>query len=72
MAGETVELCAAKTKVALSKGLKVMFAIGEKKEQRENGTTMDVCKSQLEPLTKAIESKDWENIAIAYEPGTNI
>ena len=68
MAGEPVELCAEKTKIAISKGLKVMFAIGEKKEERENGTTMEVCKSPLEPLAKAIEPKDWENIAIAYEP----
>lgn len=69
MAGEPVELCASKTKVAISKGLKVMFCIGEKKEERENGTTMDVCKAQLEPLAKAVEAKDWESIAIAYEPG---
>lgn len=69
MPGETVELCAEKTKVAISKGLKVMFCIGEKKEERENGTTMDVCKSQLEPLAKAVEAKDWASIAIAYEPG---
>lgn len=68
MPGETVEICAEKTKVAISNGLKVMFCIGEKKEERENGTTMDVCKSQLEPLAKAIEAKDWESIAIAYEP----
>ena len=65
-----MELCAEKAKIAISKGLKVMFAIGEKKEERENGTTMEVCKSQLEPLAKAIEPKDWDCIAIAYEPGT--
>lgn len=69
MPGEPVDLCAEKTKIAILKGLKVMFAIGENKEERENGTTMDVCKSQLEPLAKAIEPKDWESIAIAYEPG---
>jgi triosephosphate isomerase len=68
MAGEPPELCAAKTKVALAAGLKVMFAIGEKKEEREAGTTMEVCASQLKPLTEAIEEKDWANIAIAYEP----
>merc|ERR1712226_632198 len=45
-----------------------MFAIGEKKEEREAGTTMDVCASQLEPLVKALEAKDWERVAIAYEP----
>lgn len=49
-------------------GLKVMFAIGEKKEEREAGTTMDVCASQLEPLAKVLTAADWDNIAIAYEP----
>ena len=43
-------------------------AIGEKKEERENGTTMDVCASQLAPLAKILDAKDWEKVAIAYEP----
>lgn len=68
MAGEPVEVCAKKTKVALTSGLKVMFCIGEKKEEREGGTTMDVCASQLAPLAKVLDSADWANISIAYEP----
>jgi len=68
MAGEPVDLCAKKCKVALDAGLKVMFAIGEKKEEREGGTTMDVCASQLEPLAKVLGPDDWANVAIAYEP----
>ena len=68
MVGETESLCAEKCKVALDKGLKVMFAIGEKKEEREKGVTMKVCAKQLEPLAKVLEPKDWANVAIAYEP----
>jgi len=68
MAGEDNELVAKKVKVALDAGLKVMFAIGEKKEEREAGTTMDVCAKQLEPAAKILEEADWENVAIAYEP----
>jgi len=68
MAGETEALCAEKCKVALDKGLKVMFAIGEKKEERESGVTMDVCAKQMEPLAKILEAGDWANVAIAYEP----
>lgn len=68
MPGEPEELCAEKTKIALEKGLKVMFCIGEKKEEREAGTTMDVCAKQLAPLAKAIKADDWANVAIAYEP----
>jgi len=68
MAGEPEALSAEKCKVALDKGLKVMFAIGEKKEERESGVTMEVCAKQLEPLAKQLETADWANIAIAYEP----
>jgi triosephosphate isomerase len=68
MSGETEELCAEKCKIALDKGLKVMFAIGEQYEERQNETTMKVCAAQLEPLVKLLEPKDWENVAIAYEP----
>jgi triosephosphate isomerase (TIM) len=68
MAGEPVELCAKKAKVAIAAGLKVMFCVGEKKEEREAGTTMEVCASQLEALKHALDINEWESIAIAYEP----
>jgi len=68
MAGETDELCAEKCKVAIDKGLNVMFAIGEKKEEREAGTTMDVCAKQLAPLKSLLQPEDWSKVAVAYEP----
>lgn len=68
MAGEHSELVAKKTKVAVDAGLKVQFCIGEKKEEREAGITMDVCSKQMEPLAKILDKADWENISIAYEP----
>lgn len=68
MEGEPNEVCAIKTKTAIKAGLKVMFCIGEKAEERENGTTMVVCANQLEPLAKILELDDWEKVAIAYEP----
>lgn len=68
MVGEDSELVAKKVKVAVDAGLKVMFAIGEKKEERESGVTMKVCASQMEPVAKILSEADWANIAIAYEP----
>lgn len=68
MAGEDSELVAKKVKVAVDSGLKVMFAIGEKKEEREKGITLKVCAEQLSPAAKLLTEKDWENVAIAYEP----
>jgi hypothetical protein len=41
--GETNEVVATKTKVAVDAGLNVMACVGEKLEQRESGQTMEVC-----------------------------
>jgi triosephosphate isomerase len=68
MAGEDNELVVRKVKVAVDAGLKVMFCIGEKKEEREAGTTMDVCAAQLSPAIKMLSEDDWSKISIAYEP----
>jgi triosephosphate isomerase len=68
MAGEPSQVCADKCKAAIDAGLKVMFCIGEKKEEREAGTTMKVCAEQLTPLVKVLDAKDWDMVAIAYEP----
>jgi triosephosphate isomerase len=68
MAGEPEALCAEKCKIALDQGLKVMFCIGEKKEERESGVTMEVCAKQLEPLKEVISEEQWADVAIAYEP----
>jgi triosephosphate isomerase (TIM) len=68
MQGESPELCAKKTKVAIEAGLQVMFCIGESKDERESDKTMEVCAAQLEPLAKTISESDWSKIAIAYEP----
>jgi len=68
MAGEDSELIAKKVKIAVDAGLKVMFCIGEKKEEREKGITLQVCSEQMKPATKLLEEGDWEKVAIAYEP----
>ena len=66
MAGEDSDLVAKKTKIALAEGLKVMFCIGEKKEERENGTTMDVCASQMKPLADILSKEDWANVSSEF------
>jgi len=66
--GEPEDLCAQKCKVAIGHGLKVMFAIGEQKEDRESGITMQVCAQQLQPLANILSVEEWTNVAIAYEP----
>ena len=67
MAGEDSELVAKKTKHALENGLKVMLCIGEKKEEREAGTTMDVCAEQLTPCAAILSKEDWANVSSKFE-----
>ncbi|KNC86924.1 triosephosphate isomerase, cytosolic [Sphaeroforma arctica JP610] len=64
--GETDEEIAEKCAFALENGLKIIPCIGEHLEERENGTTMDVCAKQLEAMAAKI--KDWTNVVVAYEP----
>ena len=68
-----------KLKIALNHNLKVIFCIGESKEDYDNGNSYDIVKSQLETII--IDSKislliTHENFIIAYEPvwaiGTSI
>lgn len=66
MAGEDSELVAKKTKKALDEGMKVMFCIGEKKEEREAGTTMDVCASQMKPLADILSKEEWANVSSKF------
>jgi len=63
--GETDEMLATKLAYALKLGLNVVFAIGEKKEDRQNGTTMDVCIAQMRRITHLLDPK---RVVIAYEP----
>ncbi len=68
MPGEPEDLCAQKCKAAIDNGLKVMFAIGEQKDERESGITMEICAKQLQPLAECLPLSDWDKVAIAYEP----
>ena len=64
--GDSNEVVGAKTAFCLASGLKVMACVGEKKEEREAGTTMDVVSAQLAAI--AAQVTDWTDVVIAYEP----
>jgi triosephosphate isomerase len=64
--GETIEDTVIKLVAAQEAGLKVMFAIGESKDEREGGKTDEINKAQLEPALPKVT--DWDNFVIAYEP----
>lgn len=65
---ESDEMTADKTKYAISKGLPVIYCIGEKLEEREAGNTLDVCARQMQALVGKLSKEDWGNLVIAYEP----
>ncbi len=65
--GETVEILAEKTKLALENNLKVIFCIGEVLEEREAGKQNEVVKAQLESVF-CLSAEDFGKIVLAYEP----
>ncbi|TFJ88610.1 hypothetical protein NSK_000179 [Nannochloropsis salina CCMP1776] len=66
--GETDDVVATKTKVAVDAGLHVMACVGEKLEQREAGKTTEVVLSQLNAIASKLAREDWSKVVIAYEP----
>jgi len=58
-------MLATKLAYVLDKGLKCVFAIGEKKEERESGKTMEVLIKQMEQIKGLL---DPAKVVIAYEP----
>ena len=65
-AGETDEIIKKKLSLALKNNLKVIYCIGENKNQKRNKSTAKVLKKQI---IKVISKKiNFNNILIAYEP----
>lgn len=67
-AGETSEVVARKTSIAIKAGLSVILCIGEHLADREGGTTMNVCIAQLRPVVDLLIPEEWKQVVIAYEP----
>ncbi len=65
---ENDQLLNQKTKLALEKGLYVIFCCGETLEEREGGRTMEVVRTQLIEGLKEIPAEKKERLIIAYEP----
>lgn len=65
--GEDNELLTKKINSALHHSLKPIFCIGETIDDRNNNTTYDILKQQLEVLQN-VNAEQISNITIAYEP----
>ncbi|REL38312.1 triose-phosphate isomerase [Rhodohalobacter sp. SW132] len=66
--GETDELVASKAKKVIADGLRAIVCVGEKLEERKDGSQQKVVKKQLDGVLSAIDSSDSKNFVIAYEP----
>ena len=65
---ETPEILKEKVLLAQKNGLKVIFCIGESKEEREAGKQNEVVKAELEGSVFNLAEEDFRKIVIAYEP----
>ena len=66
--GETGAQLAARVRAARDGGLKVIFAVGESLEQRQQGHTDDWITSQVRAGLTTVEPGDVAEFSIAYEP----
>ena len=65
---ESDQLLLKKVNLALAKGLKPIFCVGEELKDREAGKHFDIVRSQIENVIFSLEAHNMENIIIAYEP----
>ena len=66
--GETSEILKTKVDLALAEGLTPIFCIGEKLEERDNGTYNEVVTKQIEEALFHLTPEDFGKLILAYEP----
>lgn len=65
---ESDELLAQKVNTALENDMRVIFCFGEELADRKGGTHEKVVESQLSNALFHLDSDQWKNIVLAYEP----
>ena len=66
--GETSEKLVKKMALAFENGLKVIFCVGEKLEERNEGRHFDVVAAQIAEVLFCLTPEQMANVVIAYEP----
>ena len=66
--GETSEKLVKKMALAFENGLKVIFCVGEKLEERNEGNHFDVVAAQISEVLFGLEPQQMKNVIVAYEP----
>ena len=65
---ETDAQVAKKVLATLDAGLTPILCVGETLEQREAGTTLDVCNAQVDAVLELVGVEMFDKIVVAYEP----
>src|SRR5690606_3784859 len=65
--GETAAILAQKTDTSLAHGMRVIFCIGEKLEERKAGKHFDIVKTQLHEPRFHLETSAWKQLVVASE-----
>ena len=65
---ETDELIKEKVQAALQAGMHIIFCFGEELEERKSETHFDVVKKQLSTALFDLDTTQWQQIVLAYEP----
>ena len=66
--GETSEKLVKKMALAFENGLKVIFCVGEKLEERNEGHHFDVVSAQISEVLFGLTPEQMADVVIAYEP----
>ena len=66
--GETDKILKEKVQAALQSGLNIIFCIGEELKDRKSNTHFDVVKQQLSTALFDLDTIQWQQIVLAYEP----
>lgn len=66
--GETSEKLVEKIKLALAEGLKVIFCVGEKLDERNAGKHFETVGNQISEVLFKFDAAQMANIVVAYEP----
>jgi len=66
--GETSETLVKKIALAMENGLKVIYCVGEKLDERNEGRHFDVVAAQLSEVIFGLEPQQMKHVVIAYEP----
>jgi len=66
--GETSETLVKKVNLAFESGLKVIFCVGEKLDERNAGKQFEVVGDQIKDVLFTLSAEQMANVVIAYEP----